>query len=135
MAIDPRHDMRAAAAMAAATAEDRADAQDAISSWNDRLSVVGRAWFSPTCGAALLTAHYWLHVICGGCNVATAIDLRISPCNPDTPISEILPTMHCERCSGHIAPAKPIGLFPTPSPPDASGCLVGRSAFGSREIF
>ena len=62
MSIDPRNVMRAAAAIAAATAQDRADAQNAITSWNDRLAVVGRAWFSPTCGAALLAARilWWL---------------------------------------------------------------------------
>ena len=62
MSIDPRNVMRAAAAIAAATAQDRADAQYAITSCNDRLAVVGRAWFSPTCGAALLAARilWWL---------------------------------------------------------------------------
>jgi len=106
--------------MAAATAADCADAQNAINAWNDRLSVVGRAWFSPTFGAAVLTHNYWLHVICSGCNVFTAIDLRINPCNPDTPISAILATIRCGRCFGHRAPAKPIGLFPNPGALDAN---------------
>ena len=57
MAVDTRqNDMRAAAAMAAASAGDRADARQAINSWNERLEIVGRAWFSPTLGAALVTA-------------------------------------------------------------------------------
>ena len=101
--------------MAAANAADRADAQQAIDAWNDRLAVVGRTWFCPTLGAALVTDNYWLHVICGGCNAVTAIDLRMTPCNSDTPISEILPTIRCVRCLGHRPPAKPIGLFPTPA--------------------
>jgi hypothetical protein len=115
MAIDTRQDdMRAAAAMAAANAADRADAQQAINAWNDRLAVVGRTWFSPTLGAALVTDNYWLHVICGGCNAVTGIDLRMKPCNSETPVSEILPTIRCVRCLGHRPPAKPLGLFPTP---------------------
>ncbi len=116
MAIDTRQDdMRAAAAMAAANAADRADAQQAINAWNDRLAVVDRAWFSPTIGAALVTNHYWLHVICGGCNAVSAIDLRLKPCNSETPISEILSMVRCGRCLGQRPPAKPIGLFPTPA--------------------
>ena len=114
MAIDTRqNDMRAAAAMAAASAGDRADARQAINSWNERLEIVGRAWFSPTLGAALVTEIYWLHVICGGCNAVSAIDLRLRPCNAETPITEILPTIHCGRCLGQQPPTKPIGLFPT----------------------
>ena len=114
MAIDTRqNDMRAAAAMAAASAGDRADARQAINSWNERLEIVGRAWFSPTLGAALVTENYWLHVICGGCNAVSAIDLRLRPCNAETPITEILPTIHCGRCLGQQPPTKPIGLFPT----------------------
>ena len=113
MSIDPRNVMRAAAAIAAATAQDRADAQNAITLWNDRLAVVGRAWFSPTCGAALITESYWLHVFCGGCNAVTAVDLRIKECSADTPISEILPTISCGRCLAYRAPALPIGLFRT----------------------
>jgi hypothetical protein len=117
MVIDTRRDdMRAAAALAAANAADRADAQQTINAWNDRLAVVGRTWFSPTIGAALVTDHHWLHVICGGCNTVSAIDLRLKPCNSETPISEILPTIRCGRCLGQRPPVKPIGLFPTPAP-------------------
>jgi hypothetical protein len=46
---------------------ERHRAMAAIDVWNAELAAGKTPFFSPTIGAALLTGHHWLHVICPAC--------------------------------------------------------------------
>jgi hypothetical protein len=107
-------DMLAGSTRAARDARARADALETAQMFNGRLASGRSAWFWPTIGAALVTKHHWLRVVCDGCETVIELDLSVKRRNPDAPVSAALPDVRCPRCNGHGRP-RVIGLARFPS--------------------
>lgn len=89
---------------------ERSRALAAIAIWNAELDAGKTPFFSPTIGAALLTGHHWLHVVCPACSVAAAIDLTMKRRDPALTIAQVLPTLVCRRCQPRPPEPKPLRL-------------------------
>jgi hypothetical protein len=64
-------------ARAACEREAAANALAKIGQFNARLAVGKSAWFWPTIGAALVTKHHWLVIICDSCGTTAEMDLTV----------------------------------------------------------
>ena len=77
------------------------DAQQTVDVFNSRLAAGKETWFFPTIGAALLTRHHWLIVVCDSCGLTLDLDLTMKPRHPETTIRAALNDVRCPRCNGH----------------------------------
>ena len=110
-----KDDLRASLAASKQSAEVQREATQAIEAWNAGIAASRQMLFVPTVGAAFTSGFHWLAVCCPGCNLLTDVDLRIKPRPPDTPITNVLPSITCSRCNGRGPLARPVRLGRTPS--------------------
>ncbi len=82
-------------------AETLADALATVERFNSRLAAGRTIWFWPTVGAALITKHHWLSIVCDSCGTIIEMDLTVKRRDPDAPISLALKDTRCPRCNGH----------------------------------
>lgn len=94
-----------------ALAPERDRALAAIAVWNAELAAGKVPYYSPTVGAALLSRHHWLHVICPACGVAGEIDLTIKRRDPAMTIGQLLPSLACRRCQPKPPEPRPLRLL------------------------
>lgn len=99
-------DMRDIAAL------DRRWALLAVDVFNARIAAGRRILFAPTVGAALLSGHHWLHVLCPACRTIGTLDLRVVPRPSETPVTAILPSLRCRTCEGRNPPPSIVRLSP-----------------------
>ena len=97
----------------AALAPERDRALAAIAVWNAELTGGKVPCYSPTVGAALLTRHHWLHVVCPGCGVTGEIDLTMIRRDQGMTIAQVLPSLTCRRCQPSPPEPKLLTLAPT----------------------
>jgi hypothetical protein len=91
-----------------------ADALATVEQFNARVAAGRTAWFWPTIGAALLTEHHWLIVVCDSCGTVIEADLTMKRRDPDASVQVALSDLKCPRCNGDGRP-RITGLlkFPT----------------------
>jgi hypothetical protein len=99
---------RAAAEAKRAEAERKAvaDAQKVVAIWNARQAGGRALWFYPTIGAAIAAGVPWLSFSCPACGQLGSVDLRTLDRHPAAPISSIIPSVSCRRCSPNAPFAK-----------------------------
>ena len=79
----------------------RREALDVVRRFN---AANGKAWFWPKIGAALVSEHHWLVIVCDSCDTVVDLDLRVKPRDPDASIRVALRDVQCSRCNGHGRP-------------------------------
>ena len=72
--------------------------------FNAILSSKRAAWFWPKIGAALVSKHHWLVILCDACGTVVDLDLRVKPRDPEASIRVALRGVQCPRCNGHGRP-------------------------------
>jgi len=82
--------------------------------FNAILSSKRAVWFWPKIGAALVSKHHWLVILCDACGTVVDLDLRVKPRDPEASIRVALRDVQCMRCNGQGRP-RTIGLAGHPS--------------------
>jgi hypothetical protein len=115
MGISRRYDdMVAASARARRDQEAVAEATAAVAAFNARAAVGKTIWSWPTVGAALVSQHHWLTIVCEACDMVTDMDLTFKRRNPDDAVRVALHDVKCPRCNGHGRPRIiALGLLPS----------------------
>lgn len=94
--------------------QDEREALDAVRRFNVVASAGGRIWSWPTVGAALVSKHHWLVVLCDSCGTVVDLDLRVKPRDPEASVRLALRDVRCPRCNGYGRP-RVIALAQRPS--------------------
>jgi hypothetical protein len=74
------------------------DAERLIAAWNERQANRMPMLFSPTIGAAVKAAYWFLWVRCPACQTINAVDLRTLDRHPDAPLTSLIPALSCRSC-------------------------------------
>ena len=69
--------------------------------FNATLSAKGKAWFWPKIGAALVSKHHWLVIVCDNCGTMVDLDLGVKLRDSEASIRVALRDVQCPRCSGY----------------------------------
>jgi len=72
--------------------------------YNAILSAKRAVWFWPKVGAALVSKHHWLVILCDACGTVVDLDLRVKPRDPEASIRVALRGVQCPRCNGYGRP-------------------------------
>jgi|ERR1043165_3059996 hypothetical protein len=81
-----------------------------LSLWDARRARGGPLVFVPTIGAAITAGRPFLTFHCPACKVAGRLDLRRLDRHPDTPVTSLIPSLSCQRCTPNPPFAKLDGL-------------------------
>jgi hypothetical protein len=95
-----------AAKRAEAERKATADAHKIVAIWNARQAGGRALWFYPTIGAAITAGLPWLSFSCPACGQFGSVDLRTLDRHPRAPISSLIPSVSCRRCSPNAPFAK-----------------------------
>jgi hypothetical protein len=74
------------------------DAERLIGAWNQRQAKRMPRIFSPTIGAAITAAYWFLWVRCPACRTTNAIDLRTLDRHRDAAVTSLIPALSCRSC-------------------------------------
>lgn len=74
------------------------DAERPVAVWNERQKQQMPMLFSPTIGAAIAAAYWFLWVRCPACRTINAIDLRTLDRHHDAAITSLIPALSCRSC-------------------------------------
>jgi hypothetical protein len=74
------------------------DAERLIAAWNERQANRMPMLFSPTIGAAITAAYWFLWVRCPACRTTNAIDLRTLDRHRDAAVTSLIPALSCRSC-------------------------------------
>jgi hypothetical protein len=89
---------------------DIAEAVRIVEAWNAKLAAGRRILFSPTIGAAIISGHRWLTVLCPACGTVNEIDVGSLGRHPDASIMSLIPALSCRACRPHAPFAQLRGL-------------------------
>jgi len=81
--------------------EAQRDALATVRRFNATLSAKGKAWFWPKIGAALVSKHHWLVIVCDNCGTMVDLDLGVKLRDSEASIRVALRDVQCPRCSGY----------------------------------
>ena len=79
-------------------------ARATVRRFNAILSAKRAVWFWPKIGAALVSKHHWLVILCDACGTVVHLDLHVKPRDPEASIRVALRGVQCPRCNGHGRP-------------------------------
>jgi hypothetical protein len=91
----------------------RADSRFAarvLSLWDARRERGDTLLFVPTIGAAITAERPFLTFHCPACRVHGRVDLRKQDRHPQTPVTSLIPSLSCQRCTPNPPFAKLDGL-------------------------
>lgn len=97
-----REDIARWAAWFAAAPQRRAAARIAarvLSLWDARRARGVPPLFVPTIGACITAGRPFLTFHCPACSVSGRVDLRTLDRHPETPVTSLIPSLSCQRCT------------------------------------
>jgi hypothetical protein len=95
--------------------EDLAEAGNIVEVLNSRLAAGRELLFTPTIRAAVMARTPMLTFSCPACRVTGTVDLRKLDRHPQTPVTSLIPSLSCQRCSPNPPFAKLTGLQKDPT--------------------
>jgi len=81
-----------------------------LSLWDARRERGGPLLFVPTIGACIVAERPFLTFHCPACQVYGRVDLRTLDRHPETPVTSLVPSLSCQRCTPNPPFAKLDGL-------------------------